>query len=85
MRRMFYIALGATAEIAGPKGTRTLAVEKMFQAPSKDGEGSGAQAGGAGDRRSAWWAEVQHFAAVREIELRESLGFDDAHEGGAGQ
>jgi xanthine dehydrogenase YagS FAD-binding subunit len=32
------IALGATAEIAGPKGTRTIAVEKMFQAPSKDGQ-----------------------------------------------
>jgi xanthine dehydrogenase YagS FAD-binding subunit len=30
------VALGATAEIAGPKGTRTVAVEKMFQAPVKD-------------------------------------------------
>lgn len=30
------IALGATAEIAGPKGARTIAVEKLFQAPAKD-------------------------------------------------
>jgi xanthine dehydrogenase YagS FAD-binding subunit len=29
------IALGATAEIAGPKGTREVPVEKLFQAPSK--------------------------------------------------
>lgn len=32
------IALQATAEIEGPKGKRTLAVEKMYQAPSKDGQ-----------------------------------------------
>jgi xanthine dehydrogenase YagS FAD-binding subunit len=29
------IAFGATAEVVGPKGTRTVAVEKLFQAPSK--------------------------------------------------
>lgn len=29
------IALGAVAQIAGPKGTRELPLEKMFQAPSK--------------------------------------------------
>jgi xanthine dehydrogenase YagS FAD-binding subunit len=30
------IALGATAEIAGPKGKREIAVEKMYQAPVKE-------------------------------------------------
>ena len=30
------IALGATAEIAGPKGARTVALEKFYQAPAKD-------------------------------------------------
>jgi xanthine dehydrogenase YagS FAD-binding subunit len=32
------VALGATAEIAGPKGTRTVALEKLYQAPEKDGQ-----------------------------------------------
>jgi xanthine dehydrogenase YagS FAD-binding subunit len=30
------VALGATAEIIGPKGTRTVPLEKFFQAPVKD-------------------------------------------------
>lgn len=30
------IALGAIAEIVGPKGKRTVALEKMFQAPAKE-------------------------------------------------
>jgi hypothetical protein len=78
MRRMFYIALGATAGV--------LIVRKVTAVANKwTPEGIAAQAGGAGDRLSAWWAEVQHFAAAREIELRESLGFDDVDEGGARQ
>jgi xanthine dehydrogenase YagS FAD-binding subunit len=32
------VALGATAEVAGPKGTRTVAVQKMFQAPTKESQ-----------------------------------------------
>jgi xanthine dehydrogenase YagS FAD-binding subunit len=32
------IALGATAQIVGPKGAREIPVEKMFQAPVKDGQ-----------------------------------------------
>ncbi len=32
------IALGATAEVIGPKGTRTVALEKLYQAPTKDGQ-----------------------------------------------
>jgi hypothetical protein len=76
MRRMVYIAFGATAGV--------LIVRKLTVAANKwTPEGIAAQAGGAGERLSAWWAEVQHFAAAREIELRESLGLDDA-EGDAG-
>ena len=76
MRRMFYIALGATAG--------ALIVRKVTAVANKwTPEGIAAQAGGAGERLSAWWAEVQHFAAVREIELRESLGLDNDDEGGA--
>ncbi|MBN9117604.1 MAG: FAD binding domain-containing protein, partial [Planctomycetes bacterium] len=30
------IALGATAEVAGPKGTRTVALDTFYQAPVKD-------------------------------------------------
>lgn len=75
MRRMFYIALGATAGV--------MIVRKLTAAANKwTPEGIAAQAGGAGERVSAWWAEVQHFAAAREIELRESLGLDDVDEGG---
>ena len=76
MRRMFYIALGATAGV--------LIVRKVTAVANKwTPEGIAAQAGGAGERLSAWWAEVQHIAAAREIELRESLGLDDVDEGGA--
>lgn len=32
------IALGATAEVVGPKGKREVPVEKLFRAPAKDGE-----------------------------------------------
>ena len=77
MRRMFYLALGATAGV--------LIVRKVTAVANKwTPEGIAAQAGGAGERFAAWWAEVQHFAAEREIELRESLGLEDVDEGGAG-
>ena len=75
MRRLFYVALGATAGV--------LIVRRITAAANKwTPEGIAAQAGGAGERFSAWWAEVQHFAAQREIELREALGLDEADEGG---
>jgi len=73
MRRLFYVALGATAGV--------LIVRKVTAAANKwTPEGIAAQAGTAGDRFAAWWAEVQHFAAEREAELREALGIED--EGG---
>ena len=77
MRRMFYIALGATAGV--------LIVRKVTAVANKwTPEGIANQAGGAGQAIGAWWAEVQHFAAEREIELRESLGLGEIDEGGAG-
>jgi len=39
-------------------------------------EGSATQGGGVRDRVAQWWAEVQHFAAEREVELRDALGLD---------
>lgn len=76
MRRLFYVALGATAGV--------LLVRRITEAANKwTPEGIATQAGGAGDRLSAWWAEVQHYAAVREAELRDALGLDSHEEGGA--
>ena len=73
---MFYVALGATAGV--------LIVRKLTAAANKwTPEGLAQQAGGAGDRISAWWAEVQHHAAERELELRDALGLNDVDEGGA--
>jgi hypothetical protein len=75
MRRVFYVALGATVGV--------LVVRKVGAVANKwTPEGIAAQAGGAGERVSAWWAEVQHFAAERELELREALGLDKSDEGG---
>jgi hypothetical protein len=72
---MFYVALGATAGV--------LIVRKLTAVANKwTPEGIAAQAGGAGERIGAWWAEVQHFAAEREIELRDALGLGEVDEGG---
>jgi hypothetical protein len=68
---LFYVALGATAGV--------LLVRRMTELANRwTPEGIAAQAGGAGDRVAAWWADVQHYAAEREVELREALGIDDA-------
>ena len=76
MRRLFYVALGATAGV--------LIVRRVTAAANKwTPEGIATQAGTAGDRVAAWWAEVQQFAAEREVELREALGIDDVEGGGA--
>jgi hypothetical protein len=73
VRRLFYVALGATAGV--------LLVRRLTDAANRwTPEGIAAQAGGAGERMSAWWADVQQFAAEREIELREALGLDDVDE-----
>ena len=70
MKRLFYVALGATAGV--------LIVRRVTAAANKwTPEGLATQAGGVGDRVAAWWAEVQHFAAEREVELRDALGLDD--------
>ena len=78
MRRLFYVALGATAGV--------LLVRRITAAANKwTPEGIAAQAGGLGGAVSAWWAEVQHFSAQREAELREALGIDDARDEGGVQ
>ena len=73
MRRLFYVALGATAGV--------LVVRRASAALQKwTPEGVAGQLGGAGERVAVWWAEVQAFAAQREAELREALGLEDAEE-----
>jgi len=74
MRRLFYVAFGAAAGI--------VAVRRISAAANRwTPEGLAAQAGGAGERIAAWWAEVQAYSAAREAELREALGLDDGGEG----
>lgn len=71
MKRLFYVALGATAGV--------LLVRRLTEVANKwTPEGIANQAGGVGDKLSLWWAEVQHHAAEREAELREALGLDSA-------
>jgi hypothetical protein len=73
MRRLFYVALGASVGV--------LVVRRVSAAAQRwTPEGLAAQAGGAGDRINAWWAEVRSLAAAREVELRDALGLDDADE-----
>jgi hypothetical protein len=71
-RRLFYIALGATAGV--------LIVRKLTQtaermAPSKAIPGA---LGNLGDAIRQFGAEVREGMAERELELREGLGLDDA-------
>lgn len=74
MKRLFYVALGASAGV--------LLVRRLTAAANKwTPEGIAAQAGGVGDKLSLWWAEVQHHAAEREVELREALGLDPDESG----
>ena len=74
MRRLFYVALGATAGV--------LLVRRLSEVANRwTPEGIANQAGGVGDKVSLWWAEVQHHAAEREAELREALGLDSAESG----
>jgi hypothetical protein len=69
MRRLFYVAFGAAAGV--------LVVRRVSAAANKwTPEGLATQAGGAGERIAAWWAEVQSYAAQREDELRDALGLE---------
>ncbi|MDQ1699606.1 MAG: hypothetical protein QOG34_1469 [Frankiaceae bacterium] len=69
MRRLFYVALGATAGV--------LVVRRASAALNRwTPEGMAGQLGGAGERVALWWAEVQALAAAREVELRDALGLD---------
>jgi hypothetical protein len=69
MRRMFYVAFGATVGV--------LVVRRISSAAAKwTPEGLAVQATGVGDRVTQWWALVQQGAAEREVELRQALGLD---------
>jgi hypothetical protein len=70
VRRMFYVAVGATVGV--------IAVRKATQAAQRfTPKGMAEQAGGVGGRIAEWWQIVQETAAVREAELREALGIDE--------
>jgi hypothetical protein len=74
VRRLFYVALGATAGV--------LLVRRLSEVANRwTPEGIANQAGGVGDKVSLWWAEVQHHAAERDAVLREALGLDSAESG----
>jgi hypothetical protein len=73
VKRLFYIAFGATAGV--------IVVRRASAAAAKwTPEGIATQASGLGGKLSEWWAIVQDSAAVREQELREALGIDDGRE-----
>ncbi|MGN6473949.1 MAG: hypothetical protein ACTHK4_09930 [Mycobacteriales bacterium] len=70
MRRVFYVALGATVGV--------LVVRKVGQAAQKwTPAGLAEQAGGVEGRVATWWEIVKDHAMVREAELREALGIDE--------
>jgi hypothetical protein len=70
MRRVFYVALGATVGV--------LVGRKAGQAAQKwPPAGLAEQAGGVGGRVATWWEIVKDQAMVREAELREALGIDE--------
>jgi hypothetical protein len=73
VRRLFYVAFGATVGV--------LAVRRVSQAAQKwTPEGLAGQASGMGGRLTEWWSIVQESAAEREVELRQALGIDDQPE-----
>jgi hypothetical protein len=70
VKRLFYVAFGATAGV--------LVVRRLGEVAQKwTPEGMASQAGGAGHRVASWW-EIVKEAAERELELREALGIDGA-------
>jgi hypothetical protein len=73
-RRLFYIALGATAGV--------LLVRKVTQTaqrftPSGMSQGVAGALGGLGDAIRGFGAEVREGMAEREEELREGLGLNE--------
>jgi hypothetical protein len=73
MKRLFYIAFGATVGV--------IVVRRVSDAAAKwTPQGIATQGRGASGRLSEWWSIVQESAAARETELREALGIDDERE-----
>jgi hypothetical protein len=76
MKRLFYLALGATVGV--------IVVRRATEVAQKwTPEGIAAQAGGVGGRLQEWWSIVQDSAAEREVELREALGIDEGENSAA--
>ena len=76
-RRLFYVALGATAGV--------LLVRKASQAaqrftPAGMQRGLGGALGGLGDAIRDFGAEIRAGMAEREAELRTGLGLDGTHD-----
>lgn len=70
MRRMFWLALGAT--------TGVLVVRRITRAAQTfTPEGLSSRAGGIGDKLRAFADEVRAGMAERERELRDALGLDE--------
>jgi hypothetical protein len=70
VRRLFYVAFGATVGV--------IVVRRVSEAAEAwTPQGISRQAGGLGERVAQWWGIVQDAAAQRELELREALGIDD--------
>ncbi|HEX3707956.1 MAG TPA: hypothetical protein VHV76_15120 [Mycobacteriales bacterium] len=71
MKRLFYVAAGAAVGI--------IAVRKASEAAQRfTPAGMAHRAGGVGGRVAEWWEIVKDMAAVREAELREALGLNEA-------
>lgn len=71
MKRVFYVAFGATVGV--------LAVRRIGQAAQRwTPQELSQQAGGVGDRIARWWETVQVAAAQREAELRDALGIEES-------
>jgi hypothetical protein len=66
MRRLFWIALGATAGVLVARQLRQTA--QQFTPETLIGKALG--------RGREFWADTRDFAADREVELRESFGLD---------
>ncbi len=68
MRRLFWVALGATAGILVVRQVKATAAQLTPQNV----------AGNMLDSARAFWAEIMEGMSERELELREGFGFTDA-------
>lgn len=75
MRRLFWVALGATVGV--------LVVRRLTRAANAwTPEGMAGRAGALGERVSEFWSDVSAAAAEREAQLRAALGGESGSEEG---